>query len=217
MVDKQKFSYTGQSAEVEWDGRLCIHYGECGRAQGDLFIGGRQPWCQPDLSTGQEIRDVVLRCPTGALSAQFSDGSRVEADDGENTASISQNGPVYIKGQLELEGLDDQSPGTQYRAALCRCGHSNNKPFCDNSHEKAGFRDSGAVGQSGPGFESKGGPLRIQPLINGPVMLMGSLQIMASAGRTAWSGEKAALCRCGHSSNKPFCDGSHVAAGFTAE
>ena len=48
MSDKKVFNYPGASADVHWDGRLCIHIGECGRANNDLFVGGRQPWCQPD-------------------------------------------------------------------------------------------------------------------------------------------------------------------------
>ncbi|MGD9410185.1 MAG: CDGSH iron-sulfur domain-containing protein, partial [Thiohalocapsa sp.] len=50
---------------------------------------------------------------------------------------------------------------------------------------------------------------------NGPLMLEGNLSIRAASGRVAWQGEKAFLCRCGASKNKPFCDGSHKDAGFT--
>ena len=41
------FRYPGKDADVTWDQRLCIHIGECGRAQGDLFVTGRKPWCRP--------------------------------------------------------------------------------------------------------------------------------------------------------------------------
>jgi len=108
-------------------------------------------------------------------------------------------------------------PGTRFRAALCRCGASKNKPFCDNSHINAGFVDSGAVGETGPGYSTESGELSIKPLTDGPLLLKGNLTIFASTGREAWKGEKAALCRCGESQNKPFCDGSHKAAGFRSE
>jgi CDGSH-type Zn-finger protein len=45
----------------------------------------------------------------------------------------------------------------------------------------------------------------------------GNLSLVAASGRVAWTGTKAALCRCGQSQNKPFCDGSHKAAGFVAD
>ncbi len=73
MSDK-KFSYEGAEAEVQWDGRLCIHIGECGRADNVLFEGGRKPWCQPDLVALAEVTDVVERCPTGALTFPRADG-----------------------------------------------------------------------------------------------------------------------------------------------
>ena len=217
MNESKKFTYPGEETDVQWDGRLCIHYGECGAASGELFVGGRQPWCQPDLSSDEEIRDVLLRCPSGALTATFADGSGIEADVEENNTAITQNGPLYVSGKLKIEGVPDDMPGTSFRAALCRCGASNNKPFCDNSHIKAGFTDSGAVGEKNPGHSTEVGELSIKPLTDGPLLFNGNLTIYASTGRKAWQGEKAALCRCGASKNKPFCDGSHVAAGFKSD
>ena len=193
---------------------MCIHQGECGAASGELFVGGRQPWCQPDLSSDEEIRDVLLLCPSGALTATFADGSGIEADVEENHTTITQNGPLYVCGALNIEGILDDMPGTRFRAVLCRRGASGNKPFCDNSHIKAGFTDSGAVGEKSPGHSNETGELSIKPLTDGPLLFNGNLTIFASTGRKAWQGEKAALCRCGASKNKPFCDGSHIAAGF---
>jgi CDGSH-type Zn-finger protein/uncharacterized Fe-S cluster protein YjdI len=217
MSGQDKHRYPGDRADVVWDGRLCIHYGDCGRATGDLFVGARQPWCQPDLSSDEEIRDVLLRCPTGALSASFADGSVLEPDVEENQVSVTQNGPLYVSGSLNIQGVPDDMPGTRFRAALCRCGASGNKPFCDNSHIDAGFTDSGAVGETGPGHSDKTGELTIKPLADGPVLVNGKLTIYTSSGRLAWSGDKAALCRCGESKNKPFCDGNHKATGFKSD
>ena len=97
---------------------------------------------------------------------------------------------------------------------MCRCGQSKNKPFCDNSHEKANFRDYGAVGDKGTGLENTGGKLSISALADGPLILTGNLTIKNGSGRVAWSGTEVALCRCGASKNKPFCDGSHRDVGF---
>lgn len=217
MSDQKTFTYDGDETTVKWDGRLCIHYGECGRASGDLFVGGRQPWCQPNLSNDEEVRDVLLRCPTGALSATFADGSVLEAGTEENQLSVTQSGPLYISGALKIENAPDDMPGTRFRAALCRCGASKNKPFCDNSHTAAGFSDSGAVGESGTGHSIEAGELSIKPLTDGPLLVNGRLTIFASSGRKAWMGDKAALCRCGASENKPFCDGSHRKVGFKSD
>ncbi len=217
MSGKKIFDYSGQMTDVQWDERLCIHIGECGRADNDLFVGGRQPWCQPDLVSPEEVADVVLRCPSGALTFRRKDGGPEEAPAEENTVAVAYNGPLYVRGDLQIEGAADDMGGVRFRAALCRCGQSKNKPFCDNSHEAAGFKDYGAVGESGDGFDAPGGPLKVGRAKNGPLLLNGKLTIIAASGRRAWSGTKAALCRCGHSKNKPFCDGSHKDAGFEAE
>jgi CDGSH-type Zn-finger protein len=100
---------------------------------------------------------------------------------------------------------------------LCRCGLSRNKPFCDNSHESAGFVDRGAIGERGDGCEAPVGPVKVHPMKDGPLVLSGNVEMIAGSGRVAWRGTKAALCRCGKSDNKPFCDGSHRKVGFTSE
>ena len=217
MAKEKVFEYSGKNATVTWNGKLCIHIGECGRAQGDLFVGGRKPWCQPDLATDDEVEDVVLRCPTGALTHQFADGSRPEQPDASNTVQVAYNGPLFVRGQLNIGGAPEDAPGLRFRAALCRCGQSNNKPFCDNSHENAGFRDYGAVGQAGDATSESGGPLQVTPAKDGPLLLKGNVTIVSGSGREAWRGSQVALCRCGCSNNKPFCDGQHKKIGFKSD
>lgn len=213
MSDDQVTQFQGGEIDVQWDGRLCIHMAECGMAKGDLFLGGRDPWCMPDKSSRMEVREIVERCPSGALT-YVDKGDMPEAPANENTVVVAYQGPLFVKGDVMLEGAPHDMPGVRFRAALCRCGQSANKPFCDNSHLKAGFADYGAVGERGPGMSGQGGPLNIKPLPDGPLLLRGNLTIRASSGRVAWQGTEIALCRCGASKNKPFCDGSHRTDGF---
>lgn len=208
--------FEGREIDVSWDGRLCIHLGECGKAEGDLFVGGREPWCRPDAVSRVEVREVVERCPTGALSYRDKTGEPEPAP-GDNRVMVANNGPLYLSGDLEIEGAPDDMPGVRRRVALCRCGASKNKPFCDNSHAEARFEDGGAVGSRGPGLNERGGPLKVRLMPNGPLKLEGNLTLIAGSGRLAWEGTQTALCRCGASKNKPFCDGSHRAAGFTSD
>ena len=212
------FRYRGGDGVVAWNGDICIHAGECSRAAGELFVDGREPWCEPDVGGGRdEIVQILGRCPSGALSFEADGKALDEVADPENRVVVSNNGPLYVSGQLEIDGATDAMPSVRYRAALCRCGQSKNKPFCDNAHEETGFRNHGAIGEGGGGIESEGGPLKIKRAPNGPLLVQGNLRLVAASGRVAWSGTKCALCRCGHSKNKPFCDGSHKAAGFEAE
>jgi CDGSH-type Zn-finger protein/uncharacterized Fe-S cluster protein YjdI len=215
--DPKVHTYPGEHADVRWDGRLCIHVGECTRASGELFVGGREPWCEPDLADAEEVADVVARCPTGALTFTNKGNQPDESAPSINTITVSNNGPLYVRGNLDIEGAEDDMTGVRFRAALCRCGESQNKPFCDNSHEEAEFRDRGAIGESGPGTEIDGGQLNVKRAPNGPLLVSGNVTLITGSGREAWKGTKAALCRCGVSENKPFCDGSHRAAGFEAD
>jgi len=217
MSEPDILTFPGAEIDVHFDRRLCIHVGECGRSKGDLFVGKREPWCLPDAVSREEVREIVERCPSGALSYTDKSGAAPEAAPAANEVMVATNGPLYVTGELAIEGAPEDMPGVSRRAALCRCGASKNKPFCDNSHIEAGFQDGGAVGERGRGLSVSGGPLAIRPIPNGSVEFTGNLSIRAGSGRLAWQGEKAYLCRCGASNNKPFCDGSHKAAGFTSD
>ncbi len=217
MADKDITHYAGKKAEVSWDGRLCIHIGECGRAKGDLFVTGRKPWCNPDVSTDEEIGAVVRSCPTGALSVEFGDGAGVEQPNPVNTVHVTYNGPLFFRGDLKIDEAPDDASGLRFRAALCRCGASQNKPFCDNSHDTVEFADYGAVGDAGNASAASGGALHVAPAKDGPLIVSGNMTMFAGSGRAAWKGTQVALCRCGASENKPFCDGQHKKAGFKSD
>jgi CDGSH-type Zn-finger protein len=106
-----------------------------------------------------------------------------------------------------------------YRATLCRCGASKNKPFCDGSHHDIGFNATGEppTGTSTDALPVRDGPLHIDPQTNGPLKVSGNLEITSGTGRMVARITGAFLCRCGHSQNKPFCDGSHATVGFIAD
>ena len=217
MSKEKSIDYSGERAKVSWHGKLCIHIGECGRAKGELFVAGRKPWCQPDLASDVEVNEVVRRCPTGALSVSYDDDSYEETADNENTVHVAYNGPLFVRGDLAIDGIDTAAPGLNFRAALCRCGKSKNKPFCDNSHDAAEFRDYGAIGETGDNEAESGGTLEITAAKDGPLLLSGNVRLFNGSGQSAWKGKKLALCRCGASNNKPFCDGQHKKVGFTSD
>ncbi len=214
--DRRVHEFPGEKIDTVWDGRLCIHVGECTRAKESLFVSGRKPWGQPDLADADVVAEVVGRCPTGALTYRRKDGGPEEAPVEENTITVAQHGPLYAQGDLKITGGSDDQPGVRFRAALCRCGHSKSKPFCDNSHEDVGFQDCGAIGDRGPSLAESGGPLKIIPKANGPLLIDGNVTLRTGSGRAGWQGERTALCRCGASENKPFCDGAHKSIDFTA-
>jgi CDGSH-type Zn-finger protein/uncharacterized Fe-S cluster protein YjdI len=218
MSEKQHvFTYEGAAVDASWDNRLCIHVSECTRAKGGVFESGRDPWGDPDQAEVDVVVDVVERCPSGALTYARKDGGPAETPADENLVMVANSGPLYARGDLRIDGAPDDMPGVGFRAALCRCGLSKTKPFCDNSHEEGAFHDHGAIGEAGPGMDGSAGPLEISPSANGPYVIAGSVTLISGQGRRVWSGTKCALCRCGHSNNKPFCDGAHKRVGFTSD
>lgn len=127
------------------------------------------------------------------------------------TVRVCENGPLEADGALVIAG----APAT--RARLCRCGRSGNKPYCDGSHADAGFTAAGEVPPiDEPQAAVPPGRLRIQPIADGPLVLWGAVELCSDSGRIITHCSNATLCRCGRSANKPFCDGSHAAAGFVA-
>jgi CDGSH-type Zn-finger protein len=102
-----------------------------------------------------------------------------------------------------------------YRATLCRCGASKNKPFCDGSHQAVGFAATGEPQtRSSEMLAIRDGPLAIDPQPDGPLRVRGNLEIVSGTGRVIARITNAKLCRCGASGSKPFCDGSHARVGF---
>ena len=159
-------------------------------------------------------RTCVRRCPTGALRFEQV-GGPAEKVPSHNTITVWSDGPLVVRGDLRI-GADDAAP--EIRAALCRCGLSEYKPYCDGSH-KDRFQDAGQLGKIDLAsvLVGEGQALKIRAAPNGPLLLDGSFELRSAEGVERTSGRKAALCRCGQSANKPFCDGAHKAAGFEAE
>jgi NTE family protein len=205
--------YDAENITISYDAKRCIHAEECVRGLPRVFDPGRRVWVDVTQANAGEIANIVQRCPTGALHFRRKDGGADELTPGRNEVRITPDGPLYLLGELEVHTATAMFKET--RAALCRCGASRNKPFCDNSHADIGFRASDKSGIAATAGEIEAGPLRVVPATNGPCVVEGSLTLVSNGGLTRTEcGPKVAFCRCGHSRNKPFCDGSHVTAGF---
>jgi len=75
----------------------------------------------------------------GALQYErLDDGPNEEPDEQPSVIAV-RNGPLFVRGDLKLATPEGQlREGTRF--ALCRCGHSRNKPHCDNSHRDVDFK-----------------------------------------------------------------------------
>ena len=223
------------------------------------------------------------------------------------TILITENGPYLISGTVPLTeqaitvdetgntwdyadtGAEPAAPGERY--ALCRCGHSGHKPFCDGTHARIGFDGTETASRrpfaqdaevsEGPDLDladdrplcafaricdghgriwntvfetddpakraivehqgsqcpsgrlvvsrhGDGDPIEpaFEPSIvlledpqqdaSGPIWARGGISLKSADGFTYETRNRVTLCRCGQSSNKPFCDGTHAHIGFRA-
>ena len=211
MGKKQK--YEGKDITVCFDAGLCIHAGNCVRGLPDVFRASQKgAWVFPDEADAAGLAALIETCPSGALTYTRSDGTSEQPPE-KNSVTVERNGPLNLHANYTLNGETPDS----WRASLCRCGASRHKPWCDGSHGMAGFRDSGDIQPFNADTELAAGSLDIKTLKNGPLYIEGPLYICDSEGKVARVEKKIALCRCGASKNKPFCDGSHAAIGFKSD
>jgi CDGSH-type Zn-finger protein/uncharacterized Fe-S cluster protein YjdI len=205
--------YKGQGVSVQFNAARCIHAAECVHGLPAVFNPQARPWIQPSKATSDEVVAVVARCPTGALQARYDDGRAAEAVSPRNELHIVSDGPHHLRGDIELRDDSGKALARETRMALCRCGASGNKPYCDNSHVGSGFKDEGTC-SPGEVAPLATGPLTLTLCTDGPVQCDGPVAIFDVFGEQATTLQQTWLCRCGASKNKPYCDGSHQAIGF---
>jgi CDGSH-type Zn-finger protein/uncharacterized Fe-S cluster protein YjdI len=204
----------GRDVTVLFDAKRCIHSRHCVLDAPTVFKANTPgEWIFPDTVAADWVAHVAQLCPSGAIRYRRSDGVADEGAPAVNQLRLRENGPYAVHAPLKVAGRDDG-----YRATLCRCGQSANKPWCDGSHVSAKFVASGEPPSLNvEPLAVRDGPLEVTPLRNGPLQLRGNLEICAGTGRTVARITEARLCRCGQSKNKPMCDGSHAVAGFSAD
>ncbi len=201
----------GQALQLRFDGTRCIHARLCVLGAPEVFVPNVVgPWIRPDAIDVEALASIAHRCPSGAITYTRKDGRPDEAPPTVNTLYVREAGPNALHGDLHIEG---EAPRT--RAVLCRCGASKSKPYCDGSHHDAGFD---ATGEPPTGDTTalaiRNGRVDIQPTKDGPLLVRGNLELVSGTGRTIAKQTKCALCRCGGSANKPYCDGTHRTNGF---
>jgi CDGSH-type Zn-finger protein/uncharacterized Fe-S cluster protein YjdI len=203
----------GEHLTLMFETRRCIHARFCVTGAPAVFLANVQgPWIHPDAMDVERLVDIAHACPSGAIRYRRVDGRPNESAPPVNLASIREAGPYAFRGDIQLEGIP-----TGYRATLCRCGASKNKPFCDSSHHEVNFTASGEPPSTSVDMlPDRAGPLRISPEMNGPLRVRGNLEITSGTGRVVARVTSTRLCRCGGSQTKPFCDGTHARIGFSS-
>jgi CDGSH-type Zn-finger protein/uncharacterized Fe-S cluster protein YjdI len=206
----------GKEVTVTFEGKRCIHSRNCVLGHPTVFVpNAKGDWIFPDAAGAETVLHIGLTCPSGAIRVARNAASGTSAAaPAVNTLRLRENGPLALEAPMRIAGAQ----GDSVRATLCRCGASRRKPYCDGSHTEAGFAASGeAEARVSQPLEARDGVVEVLPQKDGPLKLAGNLEIVSGTGKTLNRVTQAFLCRCGQSKTKPYCDGSHKAAGFVAD
>lgn len=132
--------YANETIEVHWEPKLCIHTRNCVRSLPQVFDPDARPWVIVDAASADHVAEAVLTCPTGALHFRRLDDGPQETASEPPAVEPRPNGPLFVRGRMRIVDPDGRLIREDTRVALCRCGASGNKPFCDGSHRRIGFR-----------------------------------------------------------------------------
>jgi uncharacterized Fe-S cluster protein YjdI len=131
--------YRNDAVEITWEPRFCTHWAACIGGAPEVFNPQRRPWIDVDAAAPEQILETVARCPTGALHARWVDGREGETPPAPVEFHVQLNGPIFVRGTARVINAEGEVVREDWRLALCRCGASQNKPFCDDSHYRIGF------------------------------------------------------------------------------
>ena len=148
-------TYTNGEVTVYWKPDLCIHSTKCFHSLPEVFNPKIRPWIQLDKSSTDKIIETVKNCPSGALSFKNNSESSNEAKTMEEPTApiqeteqkpeasvriqVSPNGPLLVTGNAIIVNTDGTETIKEGKFALCRCGQSTRKPFCDGTHKTITF------------------------------------------------------------------------------
>ena len=133
-------TYEGKEIVVLDNRGTCCHFGNCTDHLPAVFHLRSEPFVTPDGAGPDEVEAIVRACPSGALGF-IKEGVKYEGEEREAEVYVAQNASYYVRGSIELQGVPMSAGASLEHYALCRCGQSKNKPFCDGSHWYAGFKD----------------------------------------------------------------------------
>jgi CDGSH-type Zn-finger protein len=131
------FENTEDGAVITDDLSLCSKAGYCR----DRFTGVWQMLGDPDPDVRARMARMVEFCPSGRLAWADAEDEPEHEPEYEPEIGVFRNGPLFVRGGIPVVGADGRPYEVRNRQVLCRCGFSQNKPFCDGSHKLVGFRD----------------------------------------------------------------------------
>lgn len=141
-----KKEYKNNEITVTWEPEVCIHSRKCFTQLINVFDPRKKPWINMQGASTDEIKKAIDNCPSKAL--KYFEHNSIPQKNVETTPQFEENSSIKLlkDGPIEFNGecviIDDEG-NESYKSGkffLCRCGGSSNKPFCDGTHRKLGFK-----------------------------------------------------------------------------
>lgn len=131
--------YPGKDITVHFNRSICSGAAECVHNLPSVFKSESKDWIHPDQADADQIMATIKKCPSGALTYTVN-GEEHRNEAKPERIDVVKDGPFLVKG---IELVDESRPTRSSKSvyALCRCGKSKNKPFCDYSHAEEGWSD----------------------------------------------------------------------------
>ena len=154
MSTGRQQTYEHGSLRVSYDPSVCTHAAACVRGLPAVFRPQERRWIQLEHAEADAIVAVVAQCPSGALRVEApatesasaagtppaaGEATPAASPAADVTITLAARGPLLVNGPVTIKTADGEIVSRQAKAALCRCGHTGNAPFCDGSHQRVGF------------------------------------------------------------------------------
>ena len=132
--------YSNGEVTVTWEPEKCIHSAICVTGLAVVFQPKEKPWIKIDAASTDAIVKQVKACPSGALGYYMNGENNKEAVNLDTKVEVLKDGPLLVYGTLKVTHKDGSEEIKNKTTAFCRCGGSHNKPYCDGTHVKQGFK-----------------------------------------------------------------------------
>ena len=137
---ERRFEYGDGPMVLTDEPRLCARATFCDARTTDAWALAEQT---EDPEKRAMLIRMVERCPSGRLTYYLPPDRAFVEEELPREIAVTDDGPLWVRGGIPVQSADGFEYEVRNRVALCRCGRSKNKPFCDGSHDRTKFRDRG--------------------------------------------------------------------------
>jgi len=130
--------YAKEELTIVWEPKKCIHAAVCVKELPGVYDPNAKPWINPENASVDQLKSQIDKCPSGALSYEQK-GITNQNKNMNTEVELMKNGPLLVKGNVDVKSHDGTVVTKEKMTAFCRCGASANKPYCDGKHKQAGF------------------------------------------------------------------------------